>query len=307
MTQANRKPGQLASLLVGELRRRRILLPTPRVLELVIHHARIRAERALHRSLIDRMDPVQIATLDELLAVPAGGGGPSRIAWLRQAPASPAARNLAGLIERVRTVRAIGLDRNREAAVPPAAFDALAAEGLRMTAQHLRDLAQPRRAATVVAIVLRLDTELTDAALLMFDKLMGGLPRRAERKAVDNAAAALRDAQRHLRLLAHAGRALIAAREDGTDAAEAVEGAVGWGPLLRAVALEQIAQPETVDVRAELVQRWPINRYRRRATAEDRDRVRKRQLFGDPGEGVVVATDHEHPDSGLMQPVSLLG
>ena len=52
----------------------------------------------------------------------------------------------------------------------------------------------------------------------MFDKLMGGLSRRAERKAVDNAAAALRDAQRHLRLLARAGRALIAAREDGTDA-----------------------------------------------------------------------------------------
>ncbi len=36
--------------------------------------------------------------------------------------------------------------------------------------------------------MLRLDTELTDAALLMFDKLMGSLSRRAERKAVDNAA-----------------------------------------------------------------------------------------------------------------------
>ncbi len=45
VTQANRKPGQLAILLVEELRRRRILLPTPRVLELVIHHARIRTGR----------------------------------------------------------------------------------------------------------------------------------------------------------------------------------------------------------------------------------------------------------------------
>lgn len=158
-------------------------------------------------------------------------------------------------------MRAIDLDRDREAAVPPAAFDALAGEGLRMTTQHLRDLAQPRHAATVAATVLRLDTELTDAALLMFDKLMGGLSRRAERKAVDNAAAALRDAQRHLRLLARAGRALIAAREDETDAAEAVESAVGWGPFLRAVAeAEQIARPETVDVRVELVQRWPAMR-----------------------------------------------
>ena len=196
-----------------------------------------------------------------MLAAPAGDGGPSRIAWLRQAPGSPAARNLVGLIERVRTIRALGLERNREAAVPSAAFDVLAGEGLRMTAQHLRDLAQPRRAATVVATVLRLDTELTDAALLMFDKLMGGLSRRAERKTVDNAAAALRDAQHHLRLLARAGRAIVAAREDGTDAAEAVESAVGWGPFLRAVAeAEQIARPETVDVRAELVQRWPAMR-----------------------------------------------
>jgi TnpA family transposase len=106
-----------------------------------------------------------------------------------------------------------------------------------------------------------MDTELTDAVLLMFDKLMGGLSRRAERKAVDNAAVALRDAQRHLRLLARAGRALIAAREDGTDAAEAVEDAVGWGPFLRAVAeAEQIARPETLEVRAELVQRWSAMR-----------------------------------------------
>ena len=261
VTQANRKPGQLAVLLVEELRRRRILLPTSRVLELMIHHARIRAERALHRALIDGVDSMQMATLDELLAAPAGGSVPSRIAWLRQAPGSPAARNLAGLIERVRIIRAISLDRDREATVPPAAFDALAGEGLRMTAQHLRDLAQPRRAATVVATVLRLDTELTDAALLMFDKLMGGLSRRAERRAINNAAAALRDAQRHLRLLARAGRALIAAREDETDAAKAVEDAVGWGPFLRAVAeAEQIARPETVDVRAELIQRWPAMR-----------------------------------------------
>lgn len=71
VAQASRKPAQLAGLLVEELRRRRILLPTPRVLELVVHHARIRAERALQRALTDGMDPAQLATLDGLLAAPA--------------------------------------------------------------------------------------------------------------------------------------------------------------------------------------------------------------------------------------------
>jgi TnpA family transposase len=261
VAQTGRRPAQLVGMLIGELRRRRILLPTPRVLELVIHHARARAERVTHRALLEGMAPEQAAELDRLLTPLSERGGASTLAWLRQAPGSPAARNLARLVERVGTVRQLGLDRDREGAVPPAAFDALAGEGLRMTAQHLRDLAQPRRAATVGAAAIRLEAELTDAALLMFDKLMGGLSRRAERGASDNAAAALRDAQGHLRLLARAGRALIAAREEEVDAAEAVEQAVGWAPFLRAVAeAERLARPEAVDVRAELVRRWPATR-----------------------------------------------
>jgi TnpA family transposase len=261
MAQTGRRPVQLAGMLVDELRRRRILLPTPRVLELVIHHARARAERVTHRALLEGMAPEQAAELDRMLTPLSERGGTSTLAWLRQAPGSPAARNLVGLVERLRTVRELGPDRDREGAVPPAAFDALAGEGLRMTAQHLRDLAQPRRLATVAAAAIRLEAELTDATLLMFGKLMGGLSRRAERRASDNAASALRDAQSYLRLLARAGRALIAAREEGVDAAEAVEQAVGWVPFLRAVAeAERLAQPETVDVRAELVRRWPATR-----------------------------------------------
>src|SRR5829696_1229988 len=149
MAQISRKPAQLAGMLIDELRRQRILLPTPRVLELVIHHARARAERITHRALLEGMAPEQAAELDRMLTPLPVRGGSSTFAWLRQAPGSPAARNLLGLVERLRTVRQLGLDRDREGAVPPAAFDALAGEGLRMTAQHLRDLAQPRRAATV--------------------------------------------------------------------------------------------------------------------------------------------------------------
>jgi TnpA family transposase len=257
---SRRAPAQLATMLIEELRRRRILLPTPGVLEGLVHEARARAERVAHRALTEAMDGAQLAALDELLAA-APGGGPSRLAWLRGASVSPVAANLHSLVERLRAVRALGVERNREAALSPAAFDALAGEGLRITAQHLRDLAQPRRAATLAAAVLRLEGELTDAALLMFDKLMGTLSRRAERGATEGAAGALRDAQIHLRLLVRAGRAVIAAREGGTDAAEAVERAVGWAPFLRAVAeAEDLARPETADMRTELVGRWPAMR-----------------------------------------------
>lgn len=188
---SRRTPAELATALIEELRRRRILLPTPGVLEGLIHLARARAERVVHRALTDGIDAARLAALDELL-VATRGGGASPLAWLRGASVSPAAANLHGLIERLRAVRALGIERSREAAVPPIAFDALAGEGLRMTAQHLRDLAQPRRGATLAAAVLRLEAELTDAALLIFDKLMGTLSRRAEQGAKEGAAGALR-------------------------------------------------------------------------------------------------------------------
>jgi hypothetical protein len=53
MMQTGRRPSQLAGMLMDELRRQRIMLPTPRVLELVIHHARALAERVTHRALLE--------------------------------------------------------------------------------------------------------------------------------------------------------------------------------------------------------------------------------------------------------------
>ena len=51
-----------------------------------------------------------------------------------------------------------------------------------MTAQHIRDLTTGWRHAVLFATVVALETELTDATLFVFDKLMGSLARRAENK-----------------------------------------------------------------------------------------------------------------------------
>ena len=52
------------------------------------------------------------------------------LAWLRGAPRSPAARNILGLIERVRTLRRLGLGHGLRAAVPGTVFERLAEEGM---------------------------------------------------------------------------------------------------------------------------------------------------------------------------------
>src|SRR3546814_13589696 len=95
------------------------------------------------------------------------------LAWLRQAPQSPAPRNLVAVVDRLEALRRLGVDRSVQAHVPEAAFERLAAEGRRTTVQHLRDLSRPRRLAVLVATALRLETPLTDTGLRMFDKHKG--------------------------------------------------------------------------------------------------------------------------------------
>lgn len=68
IAQINRKPAYLVATLLDELQRRRIQLLPPLVAELVVHHARTRAERITYRALTDGMDAVRTAELDSLLA-----------------------------------------------------------------------------------------------------------------------------------------------------------------------------------------------------------------------------------------------
>lgn len=255
--QVERRPQRLIDILLAELRRRRILLPQQRVIELVVHRARAAAARVTWRALAGDLPVAQGEALETLFGAAPGQDGLSRLAWLRQFPTAPGARGVHALLERLDVVRALGIDRQRQNAVPAAAFDAIAMDAMFMTAQHLRELSPPRRRATLVAAALRLETDLTDAVLIMFDRLMGRVARKAERASAESAATALRGAQDHLRTLARAGRAVIAAHEADGDVHEAVDHAVGWAHFLRAVAeTADLADGDRVDMRAELVRRW---------------------------------------------------
>jgi len=146
IAQVNRDPMALATTLVDELRRRRILLPSAAVLELILHRARGRAERMIHRVLVDALGPDGGGRVEALLE-PWADAGVAMLAWLRQAPQSPAPRNLLAIVDRLEALRRLAVDRAVQGQVPEAAFERLAAESGRMTVQHIRDLSQVRRHA----------------------------------------------------------------------------------------------------------------------------------------------------------------
>jgi hypothetical protein len=141
---------------------------------------RVRREAVLHRALTTGLTEATKKGLDALLEV-VPDTSTTRLSWLRNASQSPAPVNILGLIERIEFLRKLGVDVDPRQAIPAGAFDRIARDALKkITAQHLAETAAPRRHALLAAAALSLETRLTDATLLMFDKMMGSHSRNAD-------------------------------------------------------------------------------------------------------------------------------
>jgi hypothetical protein len=138
----------------------------------------------LYRALTNGLTDAQGDALDTLLNLKPETAT-SWMGWLRQLPQAPAARNILALIERLRFVRELGIDADRQRSFYVAGFERLATDCLRTTVQHVRELAVPRRRAMLVAAVIRLESALNDATLFMFEKLLGTMSRKAERRTAE--------------------------------------------------------------------------------------------------------------------------
>jgi hypothetical protein len=86
------------------------------------------------------------------------------------------------IVERLEFVRALGLGPDRERRIHRARYAILARETAVLSAQHLYRFDAPRRLATLVVFAREMEAELTDAALGMFDKMMGRVFRKAEQR-----------------------------------------------------------------------------------------------------------------------------
>ena len=248
----------VAVALLGEIRRRRLIVPGPSVLEDLVAAALTAAERHVARQLAADLPAAQAEALDALLE-PKTGTPMSVLAWTRQPPGAPGHRALARLVEALGRLRAIGLDPARAEGVHPERLRRLAREGGRFTAQHLRALSPLRRRATLVATVLDTIARLTDDGVGVFDRAVGRMFRRAEIGEQDTLLRNARAVNDKVRLLAKLGAALIEARDAGADLEGAVATAVGWDRLSRSVAeAERLSRPDRTDLPALAARAWPL-------------------------------------------------
>lgn len=129
-----------------------------------------------------------------------------------------------------------------------------------MTAQHLTRLEGRRRLATLIAFAIEMEVALTDAAILMVEKMVGGMFRRADRtrseRLIDQARLFRDTARLHIRL----GRALLDARGIGRNALALVDERIGWPALEQSLrAAEELIRPGE-DGLDEVVERYPAVR-----------------------------------------------
>jgi len=254
--QVTRTAEPLIDMMIGELRGRQILLPSPRILELAVHQARQRGERVIHEALIGILPAEKRAALDALLAAKPETTV-TQLAWLQNASRSPAARNILRMIERLQVIRELALDRRLAERVPALVFERLAAEGRRMTAQHIRDLTSGRRHAVLFATIVSLETEVTDATLFMFDKLMGSLARRAENKTAARAADSVRDMQKSLRRVTTVCRIMLRAIDSKQDVAAAITKAESLADFARSLAdVETLTAPDMTGNKSDLISKY---------------------------------------------------
>ncbi|MGY6710101.1 MAG: Tn3 family transposase [Rhizobiaceae bacterium] len=258
--QTLRQADKLADMVVEELRRRRLLMPTRAALEAIIHVAIRRGIRIAHRALAGGLSDDQRLELDKLLEA-REGTNLSVLAWARTPALAPAAVNLNRIAERIRFLRSLNLPMTLMERIPAKVFDEFAAEGMRMSAQHLRDLSPERRHAVLAATALHLSRHLTDCAIDMFKKIMGILARRADNRATARVTRSVREVQKPLKDVSKVCHAIIAAREKGEDIASAIERAIQWPDFALSVeAVDTLIAPDVIDGKIDMLQRHPTIR-----------------------------------------------
>jgi TnpA family transposase len=252
----------LITLLISQLRHRRIVVPVLPVLERLTIAARSRARRKAYRALNGDLTFDQRRHLDRLLEL-RDGSRQTWLGWLRQAIGVANPNNILACIERLTFIRQLHIPIEWARRIHQNRLVQIAREGAGTDVAHLRSFSPERRYATLVAIVLDTATILIDETLEMHERFLGKLFNKAERKHLASFQEQGKAINDKVRLYALVGQALIEAKQNEADPFSEIEKLMTWEAFKTSVAeASKLARPEEFDHLAFLTQSYPqLRRY----------------------------------------------
>ncbi|EPM90638.1 Tn5045 transposase [Pseudomonas syringae pv. actinidiae ICMP 19068] len=227
------RPSALFDYANGWLIGHKVLLPGVTVLERFIAEIRSRMESRLWRLLVRGVTDEQCQRLDDLLKL-ASGSRQSRLDRLRKGPVRVSAPALVMALQRIETVRGLGI-KLPGTHVPPSRIAALARFAGTVKVSAIARLPQVRRIATLVAFVHCLEASAQDDALDVLDLLLRDLFTKAEKENRKVRQRTIKDLDRAASTLAEACRILLDCGLPDSELRERVYATIGRDALAQAL------------------------------------------------------------------------
>lgn len=237
----------LATALIEDYRRQKVLLPTLNNIERIAAEAVTLANRRIHVALTGPLTEDHRTRLDALLKRKENSST-TLLAWLRQSPAKPNSRHMLEHIERLRVLQSLDLPDGLEREVHQNRLLKIAREGGHMTPADLARFEPQRRYATLVAVVVEASATVIDEIIDLHDRIVGKMFNAAKHKHQEQFQASGKAINDKVRLYGNVGEALIKARQHGADPFAAIESVLPWEDFRSSVSeARKLAQPEDFD------------------------------------------------------------
>lgn len=213
----------------------KILLPGVTILERFISEIRARMETRLWRLLEQSVNADQRSQLEKLLLIADDGGRKSWFDKLRKGPVRTSTPALVKALERIETVRALGITIPTASNIPQSRLASLARFAGTAKVTAINRLPAARRMATLVAFVHCLEATAQDDALDILDMILRDLFNKAERADRKTRLRTLRDLDRVTMILAKACHILLDPALPDDVLRTQVDATVGRNTLMQAL------------------------------------------------------------------------
>lgn len=203
----------LFDLAMARLIERKVLLPGVSVLERLVSSVREHASMRLWQLLSQLPTPQQRALLETLLVVPQGERQ-TPLDRLRRSPTRVSSPALVQALHRVDAIRLFEVENLDLSFVPRGRVKALARHATTALVQNLRQLAQDRRIATLLAFTNTYLAVVHDDALDLFDALMRTASSQATREGQQERLRTIHDLDAAAQVLAFACQIVLDETQD---------------------------------------------------------------------------------------------